>query len=276
MVSAPDSTAPDYRKLHRIFAAQSAVYLGSVYGLSKSWYKNPLTNFHFRDDRQVWLQMDKAGHLFTAYQISRYTAEIYRSTGISRRQRILYGALSGFVFQTPIELLDGFSPDYGFSVSDVLANLAGSVLFAGQMLAWDELCIIPKFSGHFTGYAEMRPALLGRSGAERMLKDYNGQTYWLSVSPRSFLKGSRWPAWLCISVGYGIENMVAAEPGKSRGMGYDPYRQYYLSLDVDLARLPIRNRFLRTMATVLNSVKIPAPAVEFAGREGIRFRPFYF
>lgn len=268
--------APDYRKLHRIFAVQSAAYVGSLYALSRSWYKNPLTDFHFRDDRHVWLQMDKLGHLFTAYQISHYTSGIYKSTGISRKQRILYGALSGFIFQTPIELLDGFSPDYGFSVSDAAANLAGSALFAGQMFAWDELRIIPKFSAHLTSYAPVRPALLGRTVPERILKDYNGQTYWLSSSPRSYFPGMKWPSWLCISAGYGIQNMVAAETGKSESMGYRPYRQYYLSLDIDFTRLPVRNRFMRTVVLLLNSVKVPAPALELSSRGNLRFRPLYF
>ncbi len=269
------ASSPDYRKLRGIFAIQSAVYVGSLYALSKSWYKNPLTHFHFRDDRHVWMQMDKFGHLFTAYQISRYTSGIYSGTGISRKQRILYGALSGFVFQTPIELLDGFSPDYGFSPSDVAANLAGSALFAGQMLAWDELRILPKFSVRPTPYAALRPELLGRNTMERLLKDYNGQTYWFSASPGSFFPHLRWPGWLCLSVGYGIENMVFAEKGKSASMGYPPYRQYYLSLDIDFTRIPAKRKWVRTAALLLNTVKVPAPALELStGR--LHFHPVYF
>lgn len=269
------SPSPDYRKLHGIFAIQSAVYVGSLYALSKSWYKNPLTHFHFRDDRHVWMQADKFGHMFTAYQISRYTSEIYKSTGINRKQMILYGALSGFVFQSPIELLDGFSPDYGFSPSDVAANLAGSVLFAGQMLAWDELRILPKFSVRPTPYAALRPELLGRNTAERFLKDYNGQTYWFSSSPGSFFPHLKWPRWLCFSVGYGIENMIFAEADKSASMGYPPYRQYYLSLDIDFTRIPAKKKWIRTAALLLNTVKVPAPALELSAG-GLHFRPVYF
>lgn len=267
---------PDYKRLHRIFAVQSAVYLGSVYALSKSWYKNPLTDFHFKDDRQVWLQQDKQGHLFTAFQISHYTSEIYRNTGISRNQRILYGALSGFVFQTPIELLDGFSSEYGFSPSDVAANLAGSALYAGQMFLWDELRILPKFSARKTPYASVRPELLGRTFRERLLKDYNGQTYWFSSSPGAFFPHSGWPSWLCFSVGFGIEGMVAAEVEKSKAMGYVPYRQYYLSVDIDFTKIPVKNRFLRTVALMLNSVKVPAPTLEIGRNGNLSFRGLYF
>lgn len=269
-------SAPDYKKLHRIFAVQSTVYLGSLYVLSRGWYKNPLTDFHFKDDRRVWMQMDKAGHFFTAYQISHYTSEIYRNTGISRRQRILYGALSGFVFQTPIELLDGFSPEYGFSISDIAANVAGAAFFAGQMLVWDELKILPKFSAHLTPYGQIRPEVLGRNGVERLLKDYNGQTYWLSSSPGALFRDTFWPDWLCFSLGYSIDNMVAAETDRSIQMGYRPYRQYYLSMDIDLTRLPVKNRFLRNLTLLVNALKIPAPAVELNSSGQVRFHPMYF
>jgi hypothetical protein len=42
--------------------------------------------------------------------------------------------------------------------------------------------ITPKFSFHTTQYAQYRPNVLGSSLAEQILKDYNGQTYWLSVN----------------------------------------------------------------------------------------------
>lgn len=266
---------PNYRLLHGMFAAQSVLYAGSLYGLSKTWYKNPLTNFTVSDDTHEWKQMDKVGHLYTSYQISRHTAALYQKTGISRKQSILYGAISGFFFQTPIEILDGFSPDYGFSPGDMVANLAGSALFVGQSFLWDDQRIQPKFSFHYTEYARVRPELLGSSKSERWLKDYNGQTYWLSFSPKSFLSGSKWPQWLCLSVGYGIENMVAAETGKSVELGYQPYRQYYLSLDIDLTKIKTRSKFVKTVAFMVNTLKIPAPAFEFS-KNGVNFRPFYF
>jgi hypothetical protein len=59
-----------------------------------------------------------------------------------------------------------------------------------------------KFSFHTTQY-QYRPNVLGSSLAEQMLKDYNGQTYWLSVNLHSFYKGSKIPKWLNLAIGYG-------------------------------------------------------------------------
>lgn len=275
---ANDSTAavrPNYKMLRGIFAAQSAVYLGTLYGLSKSWYKNKLTRFTIEDDSHEWLQMDKMGHLYTSYQIARHTAALYKKTGISKRQMLVYGAISGVIFQTPIEILDGFSPDYGFSPGDMIANISGSALYLGQVALWDEVRIQPKFSFHYTSLARVRPELLGSTWSERWLKDYNGQTYWFSASPKSFFKGSRWPAWLCFSVGYGIQDMVSAEPDKSIEMGYRPYRQYYLSMDIDLTKIKTRSKFVKTLGFLMNSVKIPAPALQIS-KNGVDFKPFYF
>ncbi|WP_229216455.1 DUF2279 domain-containing protein [Dyadobacter sp. 3J3] len=273
-----DSTAkviPNYKLLHGIFAAQSVLYLGTIYGLSKSWYKNPLTNFRVQDDTYEWLQMDKMGHVYTSYQIARHTAEIYKKTGISKKQMMIYGAISGVIFQTPIEILDGFSPDYGFSPGDMVANLTGSVIYLGQIALWDEIRIQPKFSFHFTSLAAQRPNLLGSKPTERWLKDYNGQTYWFSGSPRSFFKHSNWPPWLCFSVGYGIQNMISADPKQSTELGYRPYRQYYFSLDIDLTKIKTRSKFVRTIAFLANSLKIPAPALQIS-KKGVDFRPLYF
>ena len=269
------SKRPNYALLRGIFAGQSVLYLGSIYGLSKSWYKNPLTKFTIEDDTHEWLQMDKMGHVYTSYQIARHTAAIYKLTGISKKQMLVYGTISGIIFQTPIEILDGFSPDYGFSPGDMAANITGSLLFFGQIALWDEIRIQPKFSFHYTSLAAVRPELLGSAYTERWLKDYNGQTYWLSASPGSFFKNSKWPQWLCLSVGYGINNMVSAEKYKSVEMGYIPYRQYYLSLDIDLTKIKTRSKFIRTLTFMANSVKIPAPALQISSK-GLNFKPLYF
>lgn len=270
-----DTLKPNYRLLHGIFAGQSLLYAGTLIGLSKSWYKNPLAHFSFKDDTPDWHQIDKAGHLFTSFQIARHTAQVYSVTGISKKQAVLYGAISGAMFQTPIELLDGFSPDYGFSPGDMVANFLGAGLFAFQHLYWDQVRIIPKFSFHQTPLAEVRPELLGRHLSERWLKDYNGQTYWLSTSPGLFARSSGWPDWLCLSFGYGINNMVSAQPALSQSMGFTPYREYYLSLDIDLTKIKSRHKFVRTLTFLLNSIKVPAPTL-VASRTGIKFRPLYF
>lgn len=275
VVESDSARKPNYVLLRGIFTAQSVVYAGSIYGLSKSWYKDPLKKFKVQDDSRDWLQIDKVGHFYTSYQIARHTAALYQKAGLTKKQILIYGAVSGVLFQTPIEILDGFSPEYGFSPGDMVANISGSLLFFGQLALWDQIRIQPKFSFHYTSLAAVRPELLGSTYSERWLKDYNGQTYWLSWSPKSFFTNTRWPAWLCFSFGYGINDMVSAQKARSREMGFKPYRQYYISMDIDLTKVKTRNKFARTLFFMANSVKIPAPALQM-DKTGVHFQRLFF
>ena len=47
-----------------------------------------------------------------------------------------------------------------------------------------------------------------------MLKDYNGQTYWLSANLKSFFPGSNIPPWLNVAIGYGADGMFGGFENK--------------------------------------------------------------
>lgn len=258
-------------------ALGSAVgYGGSLVALSNAWYNQyPQSSFHFFNDTNDWLQMDKAGHMFSAYTAGRMNMELWRWAGLSRKKRIWTGGLSGTAFMTVVEILDGFSSEWGFSVSDISANLVGSGLFIAQELAWDEQRIQAKFSFHTNDYGnpqlnQRADALFGRRFAERMLKDYNGQTYWLSVNLKSFAKQSGLPAWLNIAVGYGAEGMFGGTENLQKDANgniiFDRrdiprYRKWYLSPDIDLTKIKTKSRFLKITFFLLNSFKFPAPSI---------------
>jgi hypothetical protein len=71
------------------------------------------------------------------------------------------GGLSGTAFLTVVEVLDGFSSGWGFSIGDLGADLAGSGLFIAQELVWNEQRIQVKFSFHRNSYAD--PSLNNRA-----------------------------------------------------------------------------------------------------------------
>jgi Predicted periplasmic lipoprotein (DUF2279) len=266
-----DTIRPNYKRLHTIFALQSATYIASVYGLSHAWYKSPFQKFSFNDDSHEWLQIDKIGHTFTSFQIAKNSALLYKNTGISKRQAAAYGAISGFMFMTPIEILDGFQyPDYGFSVSDLAANVVGPSIFLLQSILPDSSQFQFKYSFHQTSLAQVRPYLLGKNLSEQWLKDYNGQIYWISVPIRTLIHSKKIPTWICLSFGYGIQNMVSAEKLKSRFLGYEPYRQYYLSFDIDLQKIKTKNKTLKSIFSVFNTLKFPAPTLEWNAKRGFK------
>jgi hypothetical protein len=261
--------------------AETAVAACTYVALDKLWYADyPHSNFHFVNDNSEWFQMDKAGHLYSAYHISNFSSDIFAWSGMSQNNRVIFGAATGFVLLSAVEIFDGYSEEWGASKGDLLANAGGTVLWAGQELLWKEQRIVPKFSFHTTPYASARPNVLGESLAQQIIKDYNGQTYWLSVNLYSFFKGSKMPRWLNLAAGYGGEGMITAKDGNPvNGVFFPekkPIRQFYFSLDADLTKIQTHSHLLKTIFSAVNTIKIPAPALEFNGRGVVKFHSLYF
>lgn len=280
-------------------------YTGVVTGLSKLWYANyPRSKFHLFNDLGEWKDMDKMGHLFTAYFQSKWAKQAYAWTGLSNKGSIWAGMTAGTLFQTTLEVLDGFSEEWGFSIGDVAFNTSGVLLMGGQEWLWDEQRIVLKLSSHRVKYPDalfnasmgngmssqkIRAAeLYGTSLPEMFIKEYNGLTIWASVNIRSFIKKEKtWvPSWLNVAAGYGAENLFGGYNNSwedSEGNifvldrdAYPRYRQYFLSFDIDFTRIKTKHRALQILFNLVNIIKIPAPALEYNSLGKFKFRPFYF
>ena len=176
-----DTTTVNRKQLRNVIVFESAVAVTSLAGLSLLWYADyPKSSFHFINDNDEWLQMDKFAHVTASYYIGKVGYELLRSAGVERKKAIWFGGSTGFVYLGMVEILDGFSAQWGASMGDVAANAAGTAAFIGQQFAWDEQRILLKWSFHMTQYAQYNPEQLGTTFPQRMMKDYNGQTYWLS------------------------------------------------------------------------------------------------
>ena len=248
----------------------TTIWAGSMIGLSQVWYKDiPKSKFHFFNDNNEWLQMDKAGHFYTAYKINQLTTNMHLWAGIKKKNSLIIGTGISIGYQTTFEILDAYSKDWGFSWGDVASNTLGSLSYLGQELVWDEERIIPKFSSFPTSYSSIRPTVLGSNFAESFLKDYNGQTYWLSFSPGTFFKNSKIPKWACLSFGYSIdEKLVGDQPiytDNLTGITYQEKREFLFSLDIDFSRLPIKKPWLRAIVKQFNYLKIPFPSLIVRG-----------
>lgn len=262
------------KRKNAVVLTESALATASLVGLNSLWYNDyPRSKFHTINDLNEWEKMDKIGHVFTSYQLGRVGADLLNWSGVSKKDQLIYGATLGFAFLSAVEIFDGFSKEWGFSWYDVGANALGTGLYVGQELLWEEQRLQLKFSFHETKYASQRPDKLGGSFLEQVLKDYNGQTYWLSANLHSFFKDSNLPKWLNLAVGYGANGMLTGENEHVNNMFTKPerYQQFYLSFDVNLSKINTESNVLRTIFSVLNVIKIPLPTIEINSKKGVVF-----
>lgn len=244
----------------------AATWAVSTIGFYNVWYADfPSSKFHFFNDSKEWLQMDKVGHFYSANKLSMATSNLFRWSGMKSSAASIVGGCVGLGLQTTLEIMDGTSAEWGFSWGDMTANALGTFSYTSQQLIWDEQRILVKFSAHPTSYASLRPSVLGSTFSERLLKDYNGQTYWLSINAASFLKSTKIPKWLCLSIGYGIDQKIVGDKevyySDITKMTYHSKRKMLFSLDVDFSKLPIRRVWLKTLVKQFNYVKIPFPTL---------------
>ena len=269
--------APDRRRVRLVALGIGSGAAAVVVGLGATWYTGPRTPFHWFDDSREWAQMDKAGHIWGTFQESRAAVDRLRWAGLPRGRAALWGAGVGLALQGTIEYFDGRSPGYGASATDLAANAVGAALFAGQVALWDQPRLWPKMGVHYTPFARLRPNTLGNNALARLLKDYNGQTHWLSADVGAFLGPAiRWPRWLHVAVGYGAENLVYGEPATNRAAGYHVVRQFYIGPDLHLLNLRTRHKALQRLFYVLSIIRLPAPALEVRSTGGVRFHALYF
>jgi len=279
-----DSTSFNKARVIGVTSVAGVGYVGGMIGLYQLWYKDyDLGKFHTINDNKAWLQVDKVGHGFSAYQMGRWVFTAYDWAGLDNKKAAIIGGSYGFLYLTTVEIFDGFSTNWGFSWGDVAANATGTALFMSQQLGWQEQRINLKFSYWPTDYPEYNPDVLGNNHIQRVLKDYNGQTFWLSVNPQSFSSSRKiFPKWLNIAVGYGATGMRNTYDNTIPfGETYfeDSYnrtRQFYLSLDIDLTKIKTKSEFLRLLLAAANTLKIPFPTLEYNNVDGFRMHGIYF
>lgn len=270
------------KRLTLVTITGASLYAGSIAGLYSLWYKDyPQSSFHFFNDNKEWLQMDKFAHVTASYYIGLVGYNALQWSGVPEKKAIWYGGMSGFVFLASIEVMDGFSEEWGASPMDLVANTLGTSLFISQQLAWHEQKIVMKYSFHTSTYAQYNPDKLGSTFLQQMVKDYNGQTYWLSANISSLgLQHTRFPKWLNIAAGYGAEGMTGgfSNPSEINGVPVpysERYRQFYIAPDIDLSRIPAKSKTLKLILNTIGFIKIPMPTLEF-NKNGVKFHPLYF
>ena len=273
----PASENFNRQRFNIVIISEATVGTLITVGLQYLWYKKyPKSRFHFFDDNDEWLQMDKMGHATTAYNISAVQYNLMRWSGVNRGTSEWIGGATGLAYLMLIEIMDGFSAQWGFSKGDMAADIFGSAFFTAQQALWNEQKIQMRFSFHESIFAKYNPDELGENFPQRVIKDYNAQSYWFSFNIHSFLnKGNNFPRWLNADFGYGADGMTGAvtNPKKVNGKSiptFDRDRKFFFGIDGAFTK-PGTIPF----PSWINIFRIPTPVIELKEHK-IKFRPFYF
>lgn len=164
---------------------------------------------------------DKAGHLFSNYAGVRLLTPIFESAGNSREASVRLAAWSTFGIYTGVEVVDGFSRRWQFSMQDEIMNVAGVVL--GVALETH-----PGLDAIIDFRLDYRRSPL--SSKFNPFGDYSRQKYLLIVKADGFdsLRENRFLRYLEAAWGYGTRNY---------DNGGERHRDTYVGISLNLARL---------------------------------------
>ena len=187
-------------------------------------------------------------HVGATYEASQAAALAWEWACVSPATAVWLGAATAFAVGLPKKVVDGFH-DPGFEVAKNVANAVGAVLPVVHR-RWPATRTVTLKGWYFPSRE-----YLNRGGGEptNPLSDYAGQRFYLSVNPaRGGLAALRWPRWLGVAVGHSTTPWITDPPAR---------HVWFAALDLELRGLPVRARWWRSVATVLDQVHFPAPGV---------------
>lgn len=276
-----DTSQINKQRLALVVGTTTALYTGLMSYLEFVWYHDKeRVPFHFYNDWKGYNQVDKLGHVYGSYLESYISAHALMWAGMPRKKAALLGGGIGFLMQLPIEIWDGMYEGWGFSWPDVGANALGSLLVIGNEYAFGEQRLLYKFSFSPSPYARMANGYLG-TGFNQLFNDYNGHTYWLSYGIKDLIPSAPLPKWLNLAVGYGAGGMFGEFENRQRFRGVnipetERYRKWLLSLDINFAKIPTRNKTLKAIFNSMFIVKVPLPTLEYNTKGQWRAHGLYY
>jgi len=223
-----------------------------------AWWQGARTPFKFRNDWSYAMNIDKWGHMYGGYLMSRVFGYALSWSGFSEKSSTLYGSVLGLTYELYVEVEDGFHREYGFSPGDAFANMIGAAI----PLAQATFPVLKNFCLKYSYWPSPRYiSEIDRGQQRAFIDDYQGMTVWIAMDPH-FLMGKELaesvPSWLGVSFG------IAARDLDAYGNGT---RVLYLTLDYNLSKIRTESSLLRTVFTIIDFIHLPAPGIALYGGE---------
>lgn len=257
MSGLPDTTAIRPTRLAivggSLLAVMTAIHIYQMNG----WWKDNRTSFHFQEDLKYGLSVDKWGHFYGGAAAAFVYRNSFAWAGFSEEAALWWGSAASLLFQTYVEVEDGFST-WGFDRVDFAADVAGAAWPIAQHYAPILRNVDFKFSYHPSPELNAAGGSGFRGQKHILFDDYEGQTLWIGLRVHNLLPESArpyWPSWLGVAFGYGARDVLTAHP----------YRVYFIGLDLDMTRIiPDDTAFLRMLGEAMNFIRLPLPAVRIS------------
>jgi hypothetical protein len=226
-----------------------------------AWWKDQRTSFHFQDDNEYALNVDKAGHFFGGAVGTFLGRKSLEWSGASKSTALWGGFAMGALFELYVEFEDGFARDWGFSPGDAGGDVLGAAWPLAQYYIPGLDQVHPKFS-YFPSQA-----LLDGNHTGNMIDDYEGQTFWMGVHVHGLLPKDwkpYWPDWLGIAVGISVRNMPFRVDGNVI-FNKPLERNVIIALDYDMTKIiPGDHWLLVALKEGLNFIHFPSPAIRIS------------
>jgi hypothetical protein len=121
--------------------------------------------------------------------------------------------------------------------------------------------------------------LLGNNFSERIFKDYNGQTYWITIDLNTKIQEKfKLFKYINLALGYSIDGFTGARNNSNLNClecnNLIRQSQYLLSFDLDLTEIETKNKFLKLFFNAFSIIKFPSPALLIQSES--QFKLLYF
>lgn len=234
-----------------VAAAVTAVHIYQ----SNAWWKTSRAKFHVKEDLVYARNVDKLGHFYGANLLTFTLSRGLQWADVPEQQSLVWGAVGSSLFQTYIEVEDGFSAYWGFDRVDFAADMLGA--WYPLIQRWVPFLRDVNMRFSYLPKTEGAPgAIPGQT--HNMFDDYEGQTIWLTFTMKNLLPRDAaewWPGFLCLSVGVAVRDNLS--PNR--------YLALYLAPDLDMTRIIPRDTwFLKTLGELLNFIHFPLPAIRIS------------
>jgi|GEM_PF-433761 len=254
----PEKRKIYYDRLFLVTAITSASVATVHHYQSKAWWQATRTKFHFQNDWEYALWIDKLGHWWGATAIHHLFSSALRWSNFSDVSSMWLSSFMALTYQLYIETYDGYARDWGFSPGDALFDFGGAFYPLLQYYYPPLKNVNLKLSY----YPSKR--LLKKDPNDELYKnkfvidDYEGQSFYLSFKVNNILPDNLeklWPDFLCLAIGYEMRNWNGYAVAD---------KNYFLTLDYDFEQVPLYGQFWQFLKNTFNLIHFPAPGIRFS------------